>query len=154
MFLALLLCLTGCGICRRSQPVAQRDSVWAYVVQTVRERDTVVMWQPPEGTSASIVPDADTSRLRTSLAESEAWVTDGELHHTLRNRSELRLPISIRLPEYVTERSSGLIRERTVEVAVDKPLNGWQKFWIRLGQIAALFVVGYILIKRFIIPKG
>lgn len=127
----------------------QRDSVAVIVRDSVVFRDSVVLVQVPEGTDKAVLPDTDTSRLRTSVAESEAWVKDGRLHHTLKNRTDAMLPVSIRLPERLHYEEKGLTRYlRTVErVEVEKELNRWQQFVMTLGYAVMIAALAWLAWK-------
>ena len=82
-----------------------------------------------------VLPDTDTSRLATRYAESEAYVSKGQLHHSLRNKSEALIPIETKIPITIHFESKATIRDkRIVEVVeVEKQLSLWQKFIQMLG---------------------
>lgn len=113
----------------------QRDSVIVHVRDSVYLRDTVIMWQIPPESGANTLPDSDTSFLQTNLAESRAYIENGRLHHTLRNRSEALIPIEVKIPERIRTEEKGLTRYlKTVErVEVEKELSRWQRFLQGLG---------------------
>lgn len=150
----LLYCATGCGICRRCPrgDVAQHDSIYVHTTETVSVHDTVIFWRIPEGTASASLPDSDTSRLKTALAESVAWVADGRLHHDLWNRSDLRLPVMVPIMSRAVETNTGRLSDRVVTVEVEKKLSRWQQFWIRFGQCAAVILV-FIIAGFFIRSK-
>lgn len=120
----------------------QRDSVIVHVRDSVYLRDTVIMWRIPPESGANVLPDSDTSFLQTDLAESRAFIENGRLHHTLRNRSEAIIPIEVKIPERLRTEEKGLIRYlKTVErVEVEKELSRWQRFLQGLGW--AVLVAG------------
>lgn len=120
----------------------QRDSVIVHVRDSVYLRDTVIMWQIPPESGANTLPDSDTSFLQTNLAESRAFIENGRLHHTLRNRSEAIIPIEVRMPVRIHHEEKGLTRYlKTVErVEVEKDLSRWQQFLQGLGW--AVLVAG------------
>lgn len=151
IFLLIVLCASGCGICRRcpKNNVTQVDSVYVDRTVITTVHDTTIMWRIPEESSFAVLADTDTSHLETGLAESDAWVQDGRLYHTIRNRSDMLLPISISLPMKVTETNRGLVRTRTVTVEVEKELTKWQRACLVFGKWA--FVVLAILIMAGII---
>lgn len=140
--------MTACATPRVMQDY-QRDSIAVIVRDSVIFRDSVVLVQVPEGTDKAVLPDTDTSRLRTSVAESEAWVKDGRLHHTLKNRTDAMLPMSIRLPERLHYEEKGLTRYlRTVErVEVEKELNRWQQFVMTLGYAVLVSAAAWLAWK-------
>lgn len=113
----------------------QRDSVIVHVRDSVYLRDTVIMWRIPPESGANTLQESDTSFLSTNLAESRAFIENGRLHHTLRNRSEAIIPIVLKIPERIRTEEKGLIRYlKTVErVEVEKELSRWQRFLQGLG---------------------
>ena len=139
--------LTGCA----AQRVAvdhQRDSVAVIVRDSVIFRDSVVLVEIPKESDKDVVMRSDTSRLKTSIAESEAWVADGRLHHTLRNKDEAFIPVTIKMPERLHyEQKDRLVYNRIVEqVEVEKPLSWWERFVMSVGTItiiAAAIYIGY-----------
>lgn len=113
----------------------QRDSVIVHVRDSVYLRDTVIMWRIPPESGANTLQESDTSFLSTNLAESRAFIENGRLHHTLRNRSEAIIPIEVKIPERIRTEEKGLTRYlKTVErVEVEKELSRWQHFLQGLG---------------------
>lgn len=130
----MLLILASCGAGRRLQEY-QCDSVAVVIRDSIRFRDSIILVPVPEGADKAKLPDADTSHLSTGIAESTAFVKDGQLHHTLRNRSEAIIPIKVTIPERVRTEEKGLTRYlKTVErVEVEKELSRWQRFLQGLG---------------------
>lgn len=126
--------LTGCGA-PRVVAGYQKDSIVINIVDSVRFIDSLILVPVPEGTDKAKLPDTDTSYLSTGIAESEAFVKDGILHHSLRNRSEAIIPISVTIPYRIRTEEKGLTRYlRTVErVEVEKELSRWQNFVMALG---------------------
>ena len=116
----------------------QRDSVIIHVRDSVVLRDSVILVPIPEGSDKAKLPDTDTSYLSTSVAESTAYVKDGQLHHSLRNRSEAIIPIEVKIPERIRTEEKGLTRYlKTVErVEVERELSRWQRFIQSLGYAA------------------
>ena len=113
----------------------QRDSVIVHVRDSIRFRDSIILVPVPEGADKAKLPDTDTSHLSTGIAESTAYVKGGQLHHTLRNRSEALIPIEVKIPERIRTEEKGLTRYfKTVEcVEVEKELSRWQRFLQGLG---------------------
>lgn len=130
----MLLILASCGAGRRLQEY-QRDSVAVVIRDSIRFRDSIILVPVPEGSDKANLPDTDTSYLSTGIAESTAYVKDGQLHHSLRNRSEAIIPIEVKIPERLRTEEKGLIRYlKTVErVEVEKELSRWQRFLQGLG---------------------
>lgn len=113
----------------------QKDSTVVHIVDSIRIIDSLILVPVPEGSDKAKLPDTDTSYLRTSVAESEAFVKDGVLHHLLRNKSEAIIPIKVSIPVRIHTQEKGLIRYlREVErVEVEKELSRWQRFLQSLG---------------------
>lgn len=132
LLLAIMIC--SCGPARVVTEY-QRDSVIVHVRDSVFLRDTVVMAQIPAESGANILPDSDTSFLQTSLAESKAYIENGRLHHTLRNRSEMLLPVTVQYVDRArTERTESIVTRKDVErIEVEKELSRWQNFVMALG---------------------
>ena len=137
--------LTGCA----AQRVAvdyQGDSVAVIVRDSVIFRDSVVLVEVPKESDKTVLPDCDTSRLETSVAESMAWVADGRLHHTLRNKDWAFIPVTIKMPERLHyEQKDRLVYNRIVETKeVERPLNWWERFVMSVGTITIISAVIYI----------
>ena len=149
----LLICafaalLTGCAAPRVVQD-SQRDSVAVIVRDSLILRDSVVLVPVPEGTNKAVLPDTDTSRLTTGLAESVAYVKDGKLHHSLRNRTEAVVPVKISMSERLHyEKQDRLNMYKVVEyVEVEKQLSRWQQFMISIGWIVVISLIVWIGLK-------
>lgn len=112
----------------------QRDSVVVEIKESVILKDSVVLVKVPMERDKSVVYSTDTSRLETSVARSEAYVIDGQLHHFLANKETL-LPIKVTLPMtvYCEKRESALIHKLAEIVEVEKELSRWQRFIQALG---------------------
>ena len=126
--------LTGCSLLRpRERIVTVTNTVTEYRDSTAW-RDTTIYVTVPLEADQAIVRVGDTSHRETSLAESDAWVSqDGFLHHDLRNKPG-RLAYNLTLPERFIYTGVEDTRERaeiiTKEVKVERPLNAWQRFKI------------------------
>lgn len=127
----------------------QKDSTVINIKDSIRFRDSLVLVPVPEGADKSKLPDTDTSFLQTSVAESEAFVKDGVLHHSLRNRSEAVIPIRITIPERIRTEERGLTRylKQVERIEVEKELSRWQRFLQGLGWTALIAVVLWIINK-------
>lgn len=153
--LAALLLLVGCGPARIASDV-QRDSTYTHIVDSVYVRDTVVKWRIPEGSDSARIPDSDTSHLETSLAQSTAYVKNGQLHHTLANKAGSLVPIFLSVPERARTEEKDITRtvETVKYIEVEKDFNGWQRFLMGLGW-AVLGVLALRLarwVKNHLIP--
>mgnify|MGYP003413154342 FL=1 len=120
----------------------QRDSVIVNVRDSVFIRDTIVMADIPAESGANALQDTDTSYLATSLAESKAFVKNGQLYHSLRNRSEMLLPVKVQYVDRArTEQKESIGWRQIVEtVEVEKELSRWQNFVMALGY--AVLIAG------------
>lgn len=147
-----LISLASCSTPRVAQEV-QRDTAYITIREVETLHDTIIMVQLPEGSDAAVLPDTDTSRLHTTLAQSEAWVADGRLHHTLRN-TEALLPIEVKLPKYVSTKNEYIIRERksVEQVEVERQLSKWQRFIMALGHGLLISFIIWLAVKlaRFV----
>ena len=80
------IALASCGPAVK-MTTEQRDSVTIHVRDSIRFRDSLILVPVPEGSDKANLPDTDTSYLSTGIAESTAYVKDGQLHHSLRNKA-------------------------------------------------------------------
>ena len=137
----MLLVLASCSTGRRLQEY-QRDSVAVIIRDSIRFRDSLVLVPVPEGSDKARLPDTDTSFLQTMVAESEAFVKGGILHHSLRNRSEAVIPIMVTIPERIRTEEKGLTRylKQVERVEVEKELSRWQRFLQGIGY--AVLIAG------------
>ena len=140
--------LAGCAAPRVVQD-SQRDSVAVIVRDSLILRDSVVLVPVPEGADKAVLPDTDTSRLTTGVAESIAYVKDGKLHHSLRNRTEAVVPVKISIPERLHyEKQDRLNMYKVVEyVEIEKQLSKWQQFMISIGWIVVISLIVWIGLK-------
>ena len=142
--------IVSCGPARVVQDY-QKDSVVTVIKDTTIFRDSIIYVKVEAEKESAIIPDTDTSRLSTRYAESEAYVSGGQLHHSLRNRSEALIPIETKIPITIHFESNSSIRDkRTVEVVeVEKQLSRWQRFIQALGYGVLIAVILWIA-KKFI----
>lgn len=129
----------------------QKDSVVTVIKDTTIYRDSIIYVKIEAEKNSAVLPDTDTSRLSTRFAESEAYVSNGQLHHSLRNKSEALIPIETKIPITIRFESKATIRDkRIVEVVeVEKQLSRWQKFIQSLGYGVLIAVILWIA-KKFI----
>lgn len=142
--------IVSCGPARVVQDY-QKDSVVTVIKDTTIFRDSIIYVRVEANKESAIIPDTDTSRLSTRYAESEAYVKDGQLHHSLRNRSEALIPIETKIPITIHfESKSSISDKRAVEVVeVEKQLSKWQRFIQALGYGVLIAVILWIA-KKFI----
>ena len=133
-----LLALTSCGTA--AGLTEQCDSLVIHVRDSVVYRDSIIYVPVPEGGDKAKLPDTDVSFLQTSVAESEAYVKDGVLHHSLRNRSEAIIPIKVSIPERIHSEERGLTRylKEVQRIEVEKELSRWQRFLQSVGWSALI----------------
>lgn len=147
----LLLAIMVCVSCGPAKVVTefQRDSVIVHVRDSVFVRDTVVMADIPAESGANILPYSDTSFLQTSLAESKAFIENGRIYHTLRNKSELLLPVKVQYVDRVrSEKKDNIGWRRIVEtVEVEKELSRWQNFVMALGYAVLIAGLAWLVWK-------
>ena len=126
--------VASCGSAKVVQDY-QKDSVVTVIKDTTIYRDSIIYVKIEAEKDSAVLPDTDTSMLSTRFAESEAYVSNGQLHHSLRNKSEALIPIETKIPITIHFESKATIRDkRIVEVVeVEKQLSLWQKFIQMLG---------------------
>ena len=142
--------VASCGPAKVVQDY-QKDSVATVIKDTTIYRDSIIYVKIEAEKESVVLPDTDTSKLSTRFAESEAYVSNGQLHHSLRNKSEALIPIETKIPITIHFESKATIRDkRTVEVVeVEKQLSRWQKFIQTLGYGVLIAVILWIA-KKFI----
>lgn len=150
----LLLFFASCGAQKNLPPTeTQKDSVTIIVKEVVKYRDSLIYVEVPVEVEKVIMAATDTSHLETSLAVSEAWVTDGKLNHTLAHK-KTKIEKEVVIPETHTQTSTEKVEssERVEYVEVEAELSSWQNFLIVFGKIAmagvALLVI-IVSLKRF-----
>lgn len=131
------------------------DTEIVHIKDSIRFRDSLILVPVPEGADKAKLPDTDTSVLKTSVAESEAFVKDGVLHHFLRNRAEAVIPIRITIPERIRTEEKGLTRylKQVERVEVEKELSRWQRFLQGLGWTSLIAVALWIInkVRKFVV---
>lgn len=144
----LLAIMVGCGPARIVTEL-QRDSVIVNVRDSVFVRDTIVKVEIPAESGANVLQGTDTSFLATSLAESRAFVENGRLHHTLRNRSEMLLPVKVQYVDRARYESKDSIGFRQIveTIEVEKELSRWQNFIMSLGYAFLIAGLAWLVWK-------
>lgn len=134
IIVSMLAIVAGCGPAKKVMET-QKDSVAVVIRDSTIFRDSIIYVKVEAEKDSVVLPDTDTSRLSTRYAESEAYVSKGQLHHSLRNKSEALIPIETKIPITIHFESKATIRDkRIVEVVeVEKQLSLWQKFIQMLG---------------------
>lgn len=141
--------LAGCASVKPT--TAAIDSTRVVIRDSIIFRDSIIMVQLPKESSEARLPDNDTSFLETSIARSAAWIDNGTLFHTLQNKSEPLLSVSVKFPVKLHSEKGYAIRVQTNTVTVPRNLTAWQSFSIVLGRIALAGVLIFLtvwLIRR------
>jgi hypothetical protein len=146
MIPAMVAVMAGCGPARVVHE-SQKDSVSIIIKDTTIFRDSIIYVKVEAEQQVAVLPDTDTSYLATRYAESEAYVSKGQLYHSLRNKSEALLPIETKIPITIHFESRSSIKNRhAVEVVeVEKQLSKWQRFIQMLGYGALGFAIGWLI---------
>ncbi len=142
--LFLLLAATSCGSLRR---VAEVDSTRVEVRTEVKTiHDTAWMELPVIVERVATLDTA--SVLENKYARSEASVSGGILSHSLETKP-VKQPVAVESREIV--RDSIVFRDRVVheDIYIEKQLNGWQKFRLRMGDVSLILIAIAILYLLF-----
>lgn len=133
----------------------QRDSVNVVIKDSLWFCDSLVLVPVPQGGDKAVLPDTDTSRLETDIAESVAYVKDGQLHHSLRNKEAALIPVTIKMPQMIhIEKKTLLKAYRVTEIVeVEKELSRLQRFMISLGWVAIIGAVAWLAWKIYRLVK-
>lgn len=139
--LAVMLIMITCS-CSGFKTTVQRENNEEKVRIEYREVlkiDTVTVQLPQERIE---VIRRDSSHLETSLAASDARIQpDGTIYHTLRNKP-VTPKIEVQYKDRETIRDSIVYQTKEVPYFVEKELNGWQKFRMRIGGYAIFALLG------------
>ena len=155
LLIYMLLCMAGCATHQRLYDL-QTDSIRTVINNKIIYQDTVILVPIPAESDRSVLLSADTSRLKTSLAESEVYVADGRLHHSLRNKSEYLQPISVKMPSLLKQTEHYIIQKKIEFVEVERELTDWEKLILSLGLgafvsvCAAMLYIIIRVVRRFI----
>lgn len=154
----LALSISSCCVPRKC-PYFQaakdtKDSTYYHVRDSVVYRDSTILVPVPEGTSSNVTEDT-LSHIETLIAVSEAWLSKGVLHHTLRNKHEAIIPIVVNLPQYLHYEEKHHLVKVTNTVEVNR-LTQIQSFFVVMGKVLsgllALLVI-WIIVKKLILKK-
>lgn len=114
----------------------------------VTVKDSLIYVPIPLEKDQVITHVGDTSRLETSVATSLAFVgDDGFLHHSLENKSNESLPVTIPVTSKTIYTGVTHTETHTITnyVEVDKPLSKWKSFkldafWWLAGAVLLLLI--------------
>lgn len=143
LYLLICLCATSCvtkKACDRKFPLNEKDSVTTVTNTVTVLRDTTIYITLAGDTVFKATnPGQGVNEISTPLAHSYAWVKDGKLQHRLEQKDTVvSCLLRDALKNTVTTSSSNRISYRVVTV---NELTWWQKFWIAVGKIEAVFFV-------------
>jgi hypothetical protein len=146
MIYAAAVLMVACGPAKVVQE-SQKDSVTTIVKDTTIYKDSIIYIRVEAEKDSVVIHDTDTSYLSTRYAESEAYVSKGRLHHSLKNISEALIPIEIKMPVTIHFESKESIKDKhAIEVVeVEKQLSKWQSFIMALGYAVLGAVVLWII---------
>lgn len=144
-YIICALMLVSCGASKRLPIAEQKDSVSVIIQERVIVKDSLIYVEVPAEAESAILPDTDTSRLETSLAQSEAWVSNGQLNHTLRHKEDVKLPKIISIPVYLRSEETKSLAQKVIIKEVEKELNSWQSFRMSLGSLVIIVIGVYFL---------
>ena len=143
--MAVAILITGCSPKIVQCSTDSRDSVRIEYRERI-VRDTAYV-EIPYIKEVNVTRDT-MSHLENDYAKSDAVVSGGTLSHSLETKS-----VTVQAPVYVTVRDTIIVREKAdaiIEekiVEVEKPLNGWVKFWRNFGYISALALILLAVVK-------
>lgn len=141
--IALAFLVGSCGVARVTpQATATRDSIIVIKRDSLVLRDSVILIEMPHE-STTVETLNDSSHLETSLAESDAYIRNGRLSHSLRNKNR-PFEAHISIPtHYITDEAHSTRSEviRSV-VEVEKRLTRWQQFFMGFGKAAFFVLMG------------
>lgn len=161
--LALLVAMTGCGVCKH-QPTHTSDNVKDSTVVHVKDSIAIhyinVEVPVPVEVMREIVPAEDSSHLETSVAKSTAYIDSlGRLHHSLENKKtslQATTPVEEHHHSETHLNDHQESHQETITVEVEREFTWWEKqrlraFWpLLLSLLAALVWIFRKPILKFI----
>lgn len=121
------------------------------VKEYITTTDTVFIPKVEREVASQLVELADTSKIETTYAYSEAFVSDGKLHHTLFNKPET-FKFDIQIPTFHKDSIVKILEPYPVEVIKEvRTIPALYKscLLIVIGEI--LLLIAYIVLKRRIL---
>ena len=143
----LLLSLLAASACSTVRPISTTDSTKVEVrYETKTVHDTAFVELPVIVERVATLDTA--SVLENKYARSEASVSGGILSHSLETKP-VKQPVAVESREIV--RDSIVFRDRVIQedIYIEKQLNGWQKFRLRLGDVSLILIAIAILYLLF-----
>lgn len=151
LIVLIALLVSNCGTSNKSLVSSQTDSTRVEIQEKEKiiYRDTIIYIKIPAEASSVATAQDDSSHLETGIATSDAYIKDGKLIHTLRNKSEAILPASAKIPEKYYQKLEYKYKDRLVRVPVEveKELSKWQKLQMNIGKLAMILIAIWIAIK-------
>lgn len=142
---AILVMLAGCS--PRNFPTSTQTTDRVQTTVEVVLHDTLYALRLPDERVRAAVLQDDSSYLETTAARSRAWVTDGQLHHELVNKSREPVLVPMQIPERrvtVDSTHTELVR---MPVYVKKKPSWWQQTVMGAGYIS-LFVLFVLVVVK------
>lgn len=141
----IFLLVTACAGTKTVYVPTDAETIIEYRDTTIYLRDTVYIRPPVEEKQNTTLRDS--SHLETSLAISDAWINEGKLNHTLRNKQE---NLKIKIDTSFVIKYVNKIEEKVVieEVEVEKqyiPKIYSYSLWFSIAVIA--YLLGRFIIK-------
>jgi len=138
--------LFGCKSCRCAESTDTKDSVSVTEKEWVVEVPCTVYYDVPLFVGHSVVSVGDTSHLENPLAESDAWVDEAGLHHTLTTKPQ-EVAISATVNEHHKEVAR--VEKRTItRTVIVKESKTWKYYGkavlVCLGCVFVGFVLGRV----------
>lgn len=141
----VLALMAGCS--PRNFPASTQTTDRVQTTVEVVLHDTLYALRLPDERVRAAILQGDSSYLETTAAWSRAWVTDGQLHHELVNKSREPVLVPIQIPERrvtVDSTHTELVR---MPVYVKKKLSWWQRTVMGAGYISLLVLVILVVAK-------
>ena len=141
----VLALMAGCS--PRNFPASTQTTDRVQTTVEVVLHDTLYALRLPDERVRAAILQGDSSYLETTAAWSRAWVTDGQLHHELVNKSREPVLVPIQIPERrvtVDSTHTELVR---MPVYVKKKLSWWQRTGMGAGYISLLVLVILVVAK-------
>lgn len=141
----VLALMAGCS--PRNFPASTQTTDRVQTTVEVVLRDTLYALRLPDERVRGTVLQDDSSYLETTAARSRAWVTDGQLHHELVNKSREPVLVPIQIPERrvtVDSTHTELVR---MPVYVKKKPSWWQRTVMGAGYISLFLLFVLVVVK-------
>lgn len=148
-----VILLSGCvtkRACDRRFPPVEKDSVREIIKTVTTYRDTTIFIAIKGDTvyKESIARPGEINRLKSPLASSEAWISNGKLIHRLTQKDTI---IPSTLENAVKTTTTASVRERIVhQIKKVNELTKWQWVQIWIGRVILSLLLIRLIINRFL----